>query len=288
MFTKKHIIFLLVFLPLLTFFVGAGCNKTEKQVVAPVEEEKPVNKQPKEPDPYAIAIEACEEAGYGISLVYNEKTKATDAFCVFENSTACEVTAFKANTCSKNNGALPFNPVAVTEEGDKIFRYCDTTSAAVCGKNGATYANTCIAEVQNITILHEGPCLSNESGATVIPEERLAYEAKMAKKQASASKRTSPTASKKYTIPTDTERDWFSVLLDIAENEQEIYPKTFVEECKIGGLFYYYKTTGDTQPFSVLYDNEGKVVCFPNNDINEFCPKGFTITNRVGCTKVWP
>jgi len=288
MFTKKHLIFLLICLPLLTFFVGAGCNKTEEKLATPAEEEKPVNKQPKEPDPYTLAIDACEEAGYGISLVRNEKTTETDAFCVFENSTACEVISFKENSCTKTKGAVPFNPVAETEEGDKIFRYCDTTSAPVCGKNGATYANTCIAEVQNVIVLHEGPCLSDETGATVIPEERLAYEAKVAKKQASAKKRTSPTASKTYSVPTDTERDWFSTLLDIAEVEQEIYPKTFVEECKMGSLFYYFKSTGDTQPFSVLYDNEGKVVCFPNNDINEFCPKGFTITNRVGCTKVWP
>ncbi len=40
---------------------------------------------------------------------------------------------------------------------------CPTNVAAVCGVNGATYSNTCFAQVANVLVLHDGACLGGEN-----------------------------------------------------------------------------------------------------------------------------
>jgi hypothetical protein len=281
---KTKLLFL-AFIPLL-FLSGCGESTPKEDLAENQIVERPIIKQPKDIDPIETAINTCQEDSYSISLVFDEIMQKTSAYCVFTNSTACDVVSYARGSCTTET-ALPFNPIGENKDGNKVYRFCDTSSQPVCGIDAITYSNPCIAEVQEKEIAHEGPCNESLDGANIIPKSRIEYEKKVAIKTATTKKRTSPNA-KSYTVPTDSERDWFSIMLDIADSEKESYKNNFIEECTISGKYYYFKSTGETNPFSILYDDSGSVICFPNNDVNTFCPKNFSATKRTGCTRIWP
>lgn len=84
-----------------------------------------------------------------------------------EEGAACETGAAKACEprlyCKREFGACVANP-----KGPGTCRYapdlCTDEVKPVCGCNGKTYENACLAEIEDANIAHEGSCNSSDLG----------------------------------------------------------------------------------------------------------------------------
>ncbi|NCO05019.1 MAG: hypothetical protein GW939_02630, partial [Candidatus Magasanikbacteria bacterium] len=179
----------------------------------------------------------------------------------------------------ENTSNTPPNDIKTIDDIENEIsstKACEQTVAPVCGLDGFTYTNQCIAESQRVQINHDGACKDVQQLLDAdIP---------------SPPPKTDTTATNTSNTKTDViasgkplDLSWLEHVKRFAKKEQSIIPVT-IQECRIGGKYLYYKT-GD---FSVLYDHESELVCFPNNDLGDFCPSYFTKDNIIkGCTTIW-
>jgi len=293
------------FLILPFFFVGivffSGCvHQTDTpDPVQPSTRQEVLKRPDQEQTPLQMALENCSNQGYEISFVVDEKEQETHAYCIFEDNKACEALAFQQGLCTPENGSGWLSQTDPLN-GQRAFRYCDTTTKTVCGEDGRTYVSECIAQAEEVHVKQEGPCPSDEDGAVVFiepiykrtPTKKLSVSVSPGKTStppSPPSKIGSPESSK-IEITNNPQKldDWFQVLISISEYERKTDKTLFIEECLNNKKYYYYEAS-QQNAFSVLYNDKGSVLCFPNNNVNDFCPSFFDVSERANiCKKLWP
>ena len=246
---------------------GAGCEPktpppltTTNPVVQPV---KLIEKQ------LTPAESFCEKQGQELIIRFNEEKGASESYCRFTGLTECLAEDYYQGKCGPDQatiithlpGAVPASP----------FTTCGAEYAPVCGNNGYTYANGCLAQIQGIISAHTGPCLASEpEPAYSAPENQIADGNTGTINPASPSEPT-----------------WLQTVKDFILASPPSSPTAFLEKCNLSGQTLYYQGScaGCTD---VLYNNDGTVKCYPTHDFNGACPQQFGLATRTNyCTKIW-
>jgi hypothetical protein len=261
--------------------LGAGCSQTNQEQLA-FENPKPAlvkkpNNQPQTEKAYLF----CKNNGHNVAAKFNNTKNELELFCIFSNNTECDLIAFYENKCGPNSGSqmTQQSPQKILED----LRYCDDSAPAVCGADGNNYANKCVAATQNIKVKHEGLCAPNEQANPLTPKKTQITQS------ASTNNGSSSSQEKQVEQKTGEPAPWLAMLFNIVETYGPTSPKTFVERCIFDKTTVnYYYSEGCQTCFSVLYNEEGDILCFPNNDITNSCPAYFKKgSSRIGCREIW-
>ncbi len=262
------------------FFVGAGCSTTSPAQntnnTTTTTPEKVVVKQPPGADSIDYAIDACESRGYIAVLQYVQDTKQTNTFCKFTDGYACNALAYLMGACTPTSTNRIY--LATTDGVPDNLRTCTEDETPVCGEDGVTYVNSCIAALQKATITHPGICTEKEIARAAPPLP------------AGSSPVTTPATGSDAvsgpTPPTGTPV-WTTYLFSIASNQTTGSGIPKKEACTYDGTRVFYMVESCPDCFSILYNNEGKVLCYPHNDIQNECPSFFDKDKRsANCKKI--
>lgn len=290
-----------------TVFLGAlvlltGCGKNNTPTPEPVTD----NEQIVSTTPLQAAYLRCTDEGHTVQIQYDAKSLQGVVYCVFESGLECPALAFLSGECTEK---LVEEQAAQEPEEEFVFdldpetrpRFCEPIAEPVCGADGRTYVNECVAELQGVDIIYEGSCdgpqptvpagelpsVESVFRETVedelddrIPSERELQEdlqdrAKDLARE-SVDRALSPPQQSGATDP-----NWVAGLIALYSQEDSSSADS-IQRCTHGRDLFYYQT-GD---FSVLYRENGSVLCYPRNDINGLCPEWF----RAGageCRTLW-
>ncbi|OGH68520.1 MAG: hypothetical protein A3J66_00350 [Candidatus Magasanikbacteria bacterium RIFCSPHIGHO2_02_FULL_47_14] len=199
--------------------------------------------------------------------------------CIFPDGTECPALGLLNDTC------VPTAPTAEpsAEEGGPISdlpRFCEPVAEPVCGSDGRTYVNKCVAEQQRITVVKEGSCPSSDVATDLPVNTSLGTSQPVPPSVTNPSSITSPTPQP---IPSGQIPKWLEVPIALLEeNANAVRP--FIQECSIGGQRYYFQAEDCEQCLSVLYTADGQVACYPSHDITNQCPT--QVVNR-SCKTIW-
>ena len=263
--------------------LGIGCATQAPTI--PVKDPEPVDvqKQPAIIDPLEAVYKFCENNGNNIVLQFDEPTKVSRAFCVFSNNTQCDAIEYMKGNCGPQNGAKIFANTG--NDVTALLRTCTSEDLVVCGSDGRNYANRCVAELQHIVVKHENICTKEEQTETILTEETNTVTIKNTPAFSGDTPTTSGPASPSTVV--SEQGDWLTLLYQMILTRGKQTPRAFVEECKADGEIMYYYQDGCADCFSVLYDKEGQIACFPNNDITENCPKFIKEKRGSVCKQIW-
>jgi len=259
--------------------IGAGCssssssntNKTATSSQLQVVKKNPATEQSKNP-----IYDFCESKGYQIIIRFDKTTNGSKAYCHFDDSKECEAESFAKGTCSKENGAVFYNPTPT------LVPVCTITDPVVCGADGKTYINHCSAEKQNVVVKRQGNC-ADEQTNNIQPTNPL-FPDNPVTKNSNPVATTNPVT----TPSTNTNLDWLKTATDILGSGLVNNPRAFIEKCNYGGTILYFASEGCTNCFTTLYTENGSILCYPNNDISNSCPTYFNKSNRSkNCSLYW-
>ncbi|MBT3418877.1 MAG: hypothetical protein HN726_00780 [Candidatus Magasanikbacteria bacterium] len=257
---RRILFYFFLCLPLLVF---TGCGD------APIEENIT---SPPTTTPRHVATDGqqaflhCLQQGYSPELRFDVQKNNTILFCVFGPTSACYADAFFQDTCTPTSTqAFDFPTDGFQEEGGE----CSDPSF-VCGEDGYTYANGCIAELQKVRIIHTGACIGDTSDTVT------------------TSTPSSPNdPSTPFLSPAEDE-EWLDTLTGFRETESD-NAGAIVEECRYGQGIVYFSSQKDCPTcFSTLYNSRGETLCHPSNDFSNECPSYFSAATRSrACSTLW-
>lgn len=273
---------LTIFLLSITILIiGAGCvtkkTPTNQSDVATSTAEI-IKKKSKIDTSTNPAQSYCEKSSNELIIRFNETTSSSIAYCRFADMTECEVEKYFKQTCAPGQGAEQYTP----PEKINNFAICTNEYEPVCGANGVTYTNTCLAQVQGIIISHTGACSQAEQ-----------QKNEPQKNPTADSVNSSANSQTKNTISTDgntstNDLGWLTVTKDFALSAPKSNPPAFIEKCSYSGNTSYYFSPGCDSCITTLYNKTGNIICYPSNDLDNTCPTYFTGAYRSNyCTKVW-
>jgi len=246
--------------------VGCGSNETttESNSGTTVVTQPPVVKQLPASKNQNPAYDYCEARDYELIIRFDKASQGSKAYCRFPDTTECYTLDFMQGNCGPGQGSELYNPSADYNK----YENCSQTYEPVCTKNGITFTNQCIAQKQKAVVIHTGPCLKEETSTDYSETSK---------------KTTSEESSSEISLP-----DWLPILSDLITSEPVSDPPAFVEKCIYGSNIVYYQSSGCTDCYSTLYNTEGEVICFPNNDTTGSCPSYFDQNDRgYYCDKIW-
>jgi len=279
--------------------VGTGCgdDEPETQEIPELTRGKVIT-QPTDTDIFNLALDACEESGYEGLMHFDDETKETTIYCAFTETTGCDVLAFQAGACGPGNAITL--PARAALAGN--IRTCDTSENPVCGEDGNTYVNECIALLQKVSIKKEGVCGPEDKAVLVKDVETV-------KKQLAASGETGGTSGGNGSGGGNSGSNgsgssgsaggpgnglgggvspdrWVPFLVTTMASPNTLGGAR-IEKCTLGSRTVYYQQDSCPECFSTLYDRGGNVLCYPHNDITNKCPGNFDKDNRSSCELLW-
>ena len=253
--------------------LGAGClpfgtttTPTSTSTVRTLVQRQPI----KTVDPLDHAYNRCTDQGYRLLLRFDTKTHTTKGYCQFSDDTECEAVAFANGVCAQDRGAEVFAPSKPTN-----IRQCEPLEAPVCGTDGNTYVNVCIASLQQVPVLHNGACAVPPPKKPTIATNEIG----------SNSVSSQQTILNEQTIQNNNIPSWIQTIKSLSEKSGSIY-KTIVESCQFGDQTVYYQYESCPTCFDTLYNGDGDVICFPKHDLGNRCPSYFQVNNRPSCKKI--
>ncbi|MBI4992714.1 MAG: DUF333 domain-containing protein [Candidatus Magasanikbacteria bacterium] len=271
-------IFIITILSAALVLLGAGClSKTSKTVVnnTATSAAEVVKKKPQIDTSANPAYAYCKKTGNELIIRFNETTSSSVAYCRFVDTTECEAEKFFKQTCAPGQGAKTY---ALTEKNNN-FAACTNEYEPICGANGITYTNTCLAQVQGIIISHTGVCAPTEQKQVVIENKN------------STAENTSKNAEKIAAVDNQNTSDpsgWLGIIKDFALSAPKSNPPAFIEKCAYSGNTTYYFSPGCDGCATTLYNQNGNIICYPSNDLDNTCPAYFTGAYRANyCSKTW-
>ncbi len=197
--------------------------------------------------------------------------------CVFPDGTECPGLSLLNDTCVPKTPAV--EPTA--EAGGPISdlpRFCDPIAEPVCGSDGRTYVNKCVAEQQRVTVVQEESCPPSE---TVPEPSPTLSDPSVPKIPLTGQLQATPPTTQP--APSGSIPKWLEVPIALLEeNNNAVRP--YVQECSIAGQRYYFQGEDCDQCLSVLYTADGQVSCYPSHDITDQCPSQIGGRN---CTTIW-
>ena len=258
----------------MVLLVGAGCNGSNSGNTATSTDSATsthdVVKKPGGVEPLDYAIEACEHSGYDVILKYDNETKTTDTYCQFNSGYACEAVSYITGTCTTTSTNRMY--LVTTNGMPQNIRTCSNEEQPVCGKDGITYMNSCIAGLQQIAIQHQGVCSIEEQQASSGSDSTN-------KTGGTTGGSTQTTGSSKSDIPS-----WWGYIPSIIgySGRQTATKEICTYE---GNAIVYFVEDNCPECFSTLYNKSGSVLCHPSNDIANSCPNFFKKDSRSAYCK---
>ncbi|MFH1287022.1 MAG: Kazal-type serine protease inhibitor [Candidatus Magasanikbacteria bacterium] len=269
----------------LLLLLGVGCSSgrtpSAVETVPPVTTttQEVIIRKPPSTDPVDEALDLCEAQGYTIVFRFDEIKKSNDIYCAFSETSGCHILDFYTGRCNVST-TISFS--TGTEELENL-RTCGPSEHPVCGADGHTYINVCIANIQKIEIIHDGACSPEET------EQLLAVgtQAPIVKEGfpttiSSGEPRSSGAGSAAGTVTTANTL-WLNTLANLLSQTEN----TSIEKCAFGEKIHYYQEEGCPNCFSTLYNDSGAVICFPHNNLDNSCPNYFNKDYRSACTQIW-
>ncbi len=256
----------------LAFFlilIGAACSQSkpvanQEQKTAPTVIRKPTTEQNLSP-----IYDFCEKNGNEIIIRFDSETQSSKAYCRFPDTTECPALEYQAGTCLPGQNSQTYkaeNTVNATE-------VCIQTYDPVCGEDGITYTNDCVAKMQGIKITKTGVCAPVPP---VVTQPSLPLPEK--------NNNISPINSN---IPTNIEQnpDWLELIKKFVTSQTAKSPRTRINRCSYNGQTAYLQLDTCTSCYSTLYNSLGRVICYPDHDFSNSCPN-FSL-NTANCTRIW-
>ncbi len=264
---EKKIILLITALLLITIL--PGCGKTKEKNIGDRATPTIVNTSTstqvvRMPDTETkIEYTFCESKGYELIIRFDKETQSSKAYCRFPDTTECEAISFMRGECNQGNSSSTVE-ITKVEEPIKNIRECPKNYDPVCGANGATFTNECIANSQNVKVVSLGTCQKNNESTT--------------------EQTTSGTGIKfDYSTPY-----WLPTITDMFLLEPKSSPAAFVEKCAYDNKIVYYASYGCANCEDMLYDENAKLICYPNKDLTKNCPDYFNLnTKKSYCKRIW-
>lgn len=292
---------LLIALCLMMLLLLAGCGGDDAEEVNPIEEDAVV-----EEIDYGEALSTtssvvlqaaytiCQEEGHQAGLFFNGQTIVSELFCVFDSGARCPAEAYLLGTCTEDlaNEALELlTALQALEEaeedvtvvdGEGEDRFCETDTQPVCGIDGKTYTNRCLAEQAAMLVDYEGACTVIDTEQKL--EDAEAVEVRVTEERTTFTRDTNPPPSASRSTFRSTRSSNTGPLVSEEDLVEPVWRGNVMslgglrmEQCYLSRRTYYYV---DTQ-IDVLYDSDGEVVCYPEADINGNCPDDFILNDRA-------
>lgn len=205
----------------------------------------------------------CESRGYELIIRFDKETQSSKAYCRFPDTTECEATSYMRGECNQGNNSIAYTTTTI-EQPTKTIKECPKNYDPVCGENGITFTNECIAASQNIKVIAIGNCQKNEEKKSV---------------DSSLNNNTNINTSPPY---------WLPVITDMFMLEPKSTPVAFVEKCIYDKTTVYYASYGCANCEDMLYGEEAVLICYPNKDLTKACPSYFDLTTKKNyCRRIW-
>lgn len=283
----------------MSVFLLAGCGEEEPSTPPPpqvIDNETLVSSTPAQ-----RAHANCVSQGYDLVIERSEIT-GPELFCEFPDDSRCPALSFLLGDCEPET-ALVLGDATTTAALDDVFdrpRFCEPIAEPVCGVNGRTYSNECIAEQQAVPVQYEGTCdpsIEPTSPPTVYDpnpfKEVDVQETQSANSGANGTSLSNDGNSSQGTIPQQSAPqapaqqvdqapiytdegipDWLAVPFSLIDGNQSV-TEAWVERCRVAGATYYLQVENCEDCFSTLYDESGTLMCNPSHDLNGSCPGSF-------------
>lgn len=214
----------------------------------------------------------CVSQGNEIEIVTDDAGR--HIYCILTDGTPCEAGAYFSGTCPQEQ-----QEHVVSIEGEESMRFCEPVADPVCGSDGKTYTNSCIAQQYGVSIAYEEPCRGTEPPSN--PSSGSS--------ESNPSNPTPPLGNGSISpiiLPSMQEQElpqWLPMAVALASH----YPSATMYSCPIGGSVYYVLSGVRGSEFRILYDSTGSVQCFPLNDIQYSCPVDVSGSLSGTCQVVW-
>lgn len=235
--------------------------------------------QKKPTTPKNLAEEFCRSKNYELIIRFDPQTKSGKAFCRFPNTEECEAENFMKGTCAPGNGSKPYLAPSIFQTASST---CTINDRPVCGADGRTYANHCSAEREGTLIKHTESC-----GSAPIISPADSIKLPTTTNNSAFNNKITVTAGpiNETNKPKPIDPDWIKTLTDIITSQPPKKPAAFIARCDLGQTTYF-QSDGCASCFNSLFNQNGEIICYPNNDITNSCPITF---NKLGqnCTIIW-
>jgi hypothetical protein len=288
----------------LVLVLGIGCGQEEP---APEPQEPEVDQvQEKNDDNIRIALTndqhaylMCVRAGHRIEIEI-EDVGVRRIYCV-SRAGKCPALSLLNDTCEKlldaEDVSVPQLDYTSTDGLHPGPRHCEPVARPVCGADGKTYTNECVAIQYRVSVAHNGAC-----GDPQPKTEDQKSDSQAAAKDAPQKVSVIPQQEKGSSVqPTDTSAappaqqpreplppsvpEWVHTAISLLEDGDSNIP-AHIEQCSGLGGTYYYQFEDCPSCLNVLYSSAGDVVCYPAHDEEDACPNDFSIQDR-SCDLIW-
>ncbi len=267
----KHT-YIFLFVTVILLLAGAGCvssqNSTSK--TSPINTVQNIKYTPINASIINQAYIYCTKQKNQLVFRYDNATKKSLAYCQFPDNTECGALSYYQGSCNQGNGSKIRK---VANNQPQNIRQCPTAEKPICGADGYTYTNSCIALLQHVAILHDGACTSK-----IIPQSTSG--------SSSGNHKTIPKTITKITKTQTGIPLWVNIAEGLSKSTNGNV-LTVMDACSISSKQLYYQYQKCPTCFGILYTKVGTVVCYPNNDISNSCPANFHNDTLTSCKTIW-
>jgi hypothetical protein len=169
----------------------------------------------------------------------------------------------------------------------------------VCGVNGHTYLNSCLAAETNVAIAHTGACTPEEVAASIppgAPTERQERTSPTVRERVTNVFSRGTNEEEEVTVPPPATNDpevatqssrpaWVDTVISLIEATEPTHPPMYIEQCTREGFTYYLEANGTGDVVSTAYTTDGTIICYPNRDFSNSCPD--EVIFRGNCARVY-
>lgn len=248
---------------------------------------------------------ACTQAGNEIRIVHDSQKNRRVIYCVFPDNSRCDARVFMQDGCEEGRDFSRELVLDFDESTDGLAdgpRFCETSVHPVCGIDGRSYSNECFARLNGVAISNDGACQDVQFIESAVVNSYIVKREKdegqpnstdpatgvVGKPVDAPAENQSPQIAPSQARPQHAPLpDWADIPISLIAQSDRVISAT-LEECNLTGTKVYVQTEGSNQGFAVMYNENGSVICYPTNDVDNACPGNFNYERRASiCSVVW-